>query len=132
MILSTLKSISSCKIKCEVFAEEFQNMLPLKIYILLFYGLIILKKKKNSSKVHVGLLINMHFSLWHYTVLPVKTRRPSPCSVWVRSLHLFLQSCVTHSYIRAPSVCLSFSVSISHTQYQMTVHPAIGHHNNKT
>ncbi len=59
----------------------------------------------------------MFFSYWHYAVLPVQTRRLSPCSVWVRSLHLFLKSCVTDSYSWALSLSLSLSLclSLSHT-----------------
>lgn len=56
------------------------------------------------------------FSLRHDAVLPVQTKRLSPCSVWVRSVHLFLQSCVTHE--------LSLSISISQTQCTVYDHTA--------
>lgn len=64
------------------------------------------------------MLTDMFFSLRHDTVLPVQTKRLSPCSVWVRSVHLFLKSCVTHE--------LSRSISISQTQctiYDWTATP---------
>lgn len=59
---------------------------------------------------------DMFFSLWHYAVLPVQTKRQSPCSAWVSSLHLFLKPYVTNSYTRALS-CTKHKES--------TAHPAI-------
>lgn len=104
------------------FVKAVQKILPLLIFCLkkiFFYGLILLKQA--SVKVQIGLKYvlmsnDMFFSLWHYAVLPVQTKRQSPCSAWVSSLHLFLKPYVTNSYTRALS-CTKHKES--------TAHPAI-------